>query len=233
MEHSEAIRVQAVEKYLLGELCGETRDQFEDHYFSCAECADEIRAGATFLEAAKKTLASSILAEGQIASPNKPFAPWLTGWLRPQFVVPALAGLLVFVVYQNTITIPQLKSVASSANTPRTLKSYSLIAQNSRGAAPLTIQVPPASPFSLFVDIPPENKFPVYVCQVVGESGAPEFSLRVSAAEARETVQLLIPNGLLRPGKHTLEIRGQALGASAQPSGPPVASYSFVLEFLR
>src|SRR5258708_28072219 len=141
MEHSEAIRVQAVEKYLLGELRGETRDQFEDHYFSCAECADEIRAGATFLEAAKKTLASGILAEGQIASPNKPFAPWLTGWLRPQFLAPTLAGLLLFVVYQNSVTIPRLNTASSSANSPPTLTSYSLTPQHSPTAYPLTTQL--------------------------------------------------------------------------------------------
>lgn len=233
MEHSEAIRIQAAEKYLLGELRGELRDQFEDHYFSCPECAEEVRAGAIFLEASRKTLASGILGAGQDASLKKPSAPWLTAWLRPHFVVPALAGLLIFVLYQNTITIPQLKSAASSANAPRALKSFSLLAQNSRGSAPLTIQVQPGSPFSLFVDIPPENKFPVYVCQVVGESGTPEFSLRVSDVEAHDTLQLLIPSGLLSPGKHTLEIRGQAMDASAQPAGPLVASYPFVLEFLR
>ena len=32
MNHDEAIRLKAAEKYLLGELSAELRDQYEDHY---------------------------------------------------------------------------------------------------------------------------------------------------------------------------------------------------------
>ena len=35
----------AVEKYLLQELAGEERDQFEEHFFDCQECATDL--GAT------------------------------------------------------------------------------------------------------------------------------------------------------------------------------------------
>ena len=50
MNHDEAIRLKAAEKYLLGELSAEMRDQYEDHYFGCAECAQDIRTGAVFID---------------------------------------------------------------------------------------------------------------------------------------------------------------------------------------
>jgi anti-sigma factor RsiW len=45
MEHDEAEKSQAVERYLLGELPVTEREAFEEHYFSCPECAEEVRAG--------------------------------------------------------------------------------------------------------------------------------------------------------------------------------------------
>ncbi len=38
MNHSEALQLQAAEKYILGELAPELRDEYEEHYFECEEC---------------------------------------------------------------------------------------------------------------------------------------------------------------------------------------------------
>jgi len=37
MDHGESIRLMAAEKYLLGELAPELREQFEEHFFDCQE----------------------------------------------------------------------------------------------------------------------------------------------------------------------------------------------------
>ena len=49
MDHSESIRLMAAEKYLLGELAPELREQFEEHFFDCQECALDVRAGAALV----------------------------------------------------------------------------------------------------------------------------------------------------------------------------------------
>jgi hypothetical protein len=46
MGHDEAVRILATEKYLLGELSPELRDQFEEHLFDCQRCAFDLRAAA-------------------------------------------------------------------------------------------------------------------------------------------------------------------------------------------
>lgn len=54
MEHGEAMQSAAAERYILGELNAAEADSFEEHFFDCRECADEVRTGAAFLEGGRK-----------------------------------------------------------------------------------------------------------------------------------------------------------------------------------
>ena len=49
MDHAEATAQHAVDRYLLGELSAAEADAFEEHYFDCADCADELRVGMRFM----------------------------------------------------------------------------------------------------------------------------------------------------------------------------------------
>jgi len=53
MDHNEALRVHAVEKYVLGELPPPLRDKFEGHFFDCQECALDVTATAEFVDNAR------------------------------------------------------------------------------------------------------------------------------------------------------------------------------------
>src|SRR4051794_30464986 len=44
MDHETAIKTNATERYFLGELTGDDRDRFEEHYFMCPECTEDLRA---------------------------------------------------------------------------------------------------------------------------------------------------------------------------------------------
>ena len=157
---------------------------------------------------------------------------WFAGLLRPSLVVPVFAILLLFAGYQNLIVIPHLKT-AAPAIAPQTLPSFSMITADSRGGEPLTIAVPPGKPFSLYIDIPPEKKFPQYVCEVVNASGAREYTLNISGQEAENSVQLLIPPATLKPGKYTLVVRGLGTPEGAAGNGSDVARYPFTLAYSK
>jgi hypothetical protein len=58
ISHEEAVQTLATEKYLLGELHPEVRDQFEEHLYECQECAFDLWTAATFLAHAKVILSS-------------------------------------------------------------------------------------------------------------------------------------------------------------------------------
>src|SRR5579859_7429654 len=54
MDHNEAVRLQAAEKYLSGEFTRAQRDEYEEHYFDCPTCAEELKATVAFMESAKQ-----------------------------------------------------------------------------------------------------------------------------------------------------------------------------------
>ncbi len=236
MNHTEAIRLKAAEKYLLGELSAELRDQYEDHYFGCLECAQDIRAGAALVDNARDVWnAGTITDEAIQVQPTKARGGgWWSAVLRPAFGVPALAALLLVAGYQNAVTIPHLKTALSQSQTPRVLSSFYLTKDRSRGpAGALPIAVAPNKPFSLVIDIPaeiqPHSEFSSYLCEIQNEAGAPEFSLSVSPEEAKRAVELLVPAGRLASGVHVLVVYG--LGSPGTPASARmnVADFKFSL----
>ena len=46
MDHETAVRLQAAERYLLDQFSPEERRGFEEHFFGCPECADQVRAAS-------------------------------------------------------------------------------------------------------------------------------------------------------------------------------------------
>jgi Putative zinc-finger len=240
MEHSEAVRLKAADRYLLGELSAELRDQFEEHYFGCAECAEELKLGAAFLDGAREVLAVGPPAAAPERLASQPASKresggWVRWLLRPAFAAPALAALLILVAYQNVRTIPRLSGSLSRAEAPQALPSFSLITANSRGAEGVTITADPTKPFGLFVDIPPERPFASYVCEFEDAAGAVEFRVPVSAEQARSTVQLLVPSSRLNTGKHVLVVLGSGRGLGSPEEGDAssmeVARFPFTVQF--
>ena len=230
MNHSEAVRLNAAEKYLLGELSAELRDQYENHFFDCKECAQDIRAGAALVDNSRDVWGAETDSE-TVAKPERVRGgKWWDAVLRPTFAIPALAALLLVASYQNAVTIPRLKSEVSQVATPQTLPSFSLIALASRGGDRLTISVPANKPFSLFVDIPPKGHFNSYLCEFLNDSGAKEFSVTVSPEEAKQTVQLLVPPGQLSPGSHVLVVYGLGSPEQASPARIGLVRIPFTLE---
>src|SRR5438132_7810886 len=56
MDHEVATQTHAVERYLLGEMPSSERDLFEEHYFSCADCGEEVRSASALMRDMKDAL---------------------------------------------------------------------------------------------------------------------------------------------------------------------------------
>jgi hypothetical protein len=233
MEHLEAIQLKAAERYLLGELSGDLREQFEDHFFSCIECAQDVEAGAIFVDGARQILGrESAQPEAAVRRPAKPESRgWFGALLRPAFAGPALAVLLVFAVYQNAVLIPRMKSAIEQARTPQLVTSFTLIAQDSRGGDTLMIQVPRDVTFSLFADIPPEKHLSSYTCVVESESGTRQFSINVPAGLASDAIQVSVPPSVLKAGKYFMIVRGPEPVSATGQTQLEVARFPFTLAF--
>src|SRR5207253_10578047 len=148
MDHDQAVKSQVCEKYLLGELSPELRDAYEEHYFSCAECAIELRSAAELIGASQQILARTPAIGAKVHGAPKR-GGWFK-WLQPAIAIPVFASLLLLVGYQNFVTIPHLKQAVS----PRVLPMFSLISANTRGEPAPEFVTRPDEPLGLYVDVP-------------------------------------------------------------------------------
>jgi hypothetical protein len=233
MDHSQAISLKATEKYLLGELKEPSRGEFEEHFMSCGECARDVRVSAMFVENAREVLRTpaSEFAPGYVpeSAGARLTTGWFTGLFRPVIAAPAFAILLGIIAYQAAVVLPHARSAQVALSAPQTLASFSLIDANSRGGSPATFAVQPGQPFSIDIDVPPQPSFSMYNLEVDNENGTPQFSVPISAEEARKTVQLLVPSYRLAAGQYILVIRGTAGPGGA--SGTEVLRSRFALEY--
>src|ERR1044072_7052993 len=48
MKHQTCVESKVAERYLIGELPPAEREAFEQHYFECEDCAEDVRLGSSF-----------------------------------------------------------------------------------------------------------------------------------------------------------------------------------------
>ena len=217
MDHEEAVREKATERYLLNELDPNQRDQFEEHLFDCQECALDVRAAAMFVEHSKTVLSERPQPSPvrvPVVVPVKP--PWFA-WLRPALAVPVLAALLIVVLYQNLVTYRQLKQAALN---PHVLPWASInISTRSANTPPITVA--PGQGFLLFLRIPPENGYSHYTADLYNPADKLEWSLTIPAASAEDTWPIQVPAANRESGIYTLKVRGvKTSGESAEVGFP-------------
>jgi hypothetical protein len=129
MDHLEAVKTLAIERYLLEEMTQEEHDAFEEHFFSCAECAEEARQAAAMQSGVRRGLAR---AEGASAAAGErarmlPFRPAGAGW-RSSVALPwAAAALLAVGLGYQTMAGPlsSRQQAESVPLTPSTLRPAS------------------------------------------------------------------------------------------------------------
>jgi hypothetical protein len=230
MDHSEVTRRGAVEKYLLNELPNADRDEFEQHFFDCLECAADLKTTAAFLDAARRELQRSPVASPAPMARPAPKAVKKSGlpfFWRPAFLSPAFALLLIVIVYQNVAVFPRMGNEIAVLDKPEVLASVSLIGGNSRSAAIPSVTIRGAQPLLLSVDIPTAGQFSNYSCVLTDPSGAVVWRVPVSAEQAKDTVSVRIPAGQWREGDYRLIVQGNADRAPGEPA--ELARYRFTL----
>lgn len=204
MDHHEAIAIQATEKYLLGELAPEIRDQFEEHLFDCRQCALDLCAGAEFVDQSK-----IILDQPEALRTPAPYWGWMQ-WLRPAFSIPVMATLLAIIGYQALNRSP------GATASPRLLSSVSMIAANARGADTTKPTVPAGKAFIAYVDVPPVPEAVSYIAELLAPNGSVVWTLPVSTEAAKDTLALEIPPISGSPATYSLLIR--AIDSKGQSS---------------
>jgi len=213
MDHNEAVRLQAVEKYVLGEFPPDLRDEYEEHFFDCAECAVDVKAVAAFADVSREVLRAEPekLAEKKAAPAQ---GGWLS-WFRPVIALPAFAALLLIIGYQSFVTIPRAKEAAASGASQILFSSHSLRGVNTAGEEGRTLSIRPDEAFFLNFDFVPTHSFDSYIAQLEDAEGRVLLRSKIAGGNANQEAHLPIPAGMLHPGKYVLAFYGDP-GASGK-----------------
>lgn len=197
MNHDEAIRIMGTEQYLLKELSPEVREQFEEHFFDCPECAADVRAGALFLEQTKAVFASEAAAQpGQVSAVATAKPGWWA-WLRPAFAAPALALLLAIIAYQNW----------PAHQNPQVLQA-AYVNIGSRGGSVPSVSASKDQGFLLRINVPLEPSYTSYVADIYGPEGKIRSSLNLPVSAGNDTYFVQVPGGIYNDGVYSVAIRG-------------------------
>jgi hypothetical protein len=229
MDHDEAVRLQAAEKYLLGQLPKEQHAAYEEHYFDCSVCAEEIKATAAFMESARQVAREQALQtiDAKRLTPATPSNGGWFAWLKPAFAIPVMAALLLFIGYQNGVTIPRLKD---SSSAPIISSSFQILGSvrggNESGNASNKVAVKQGESFLLKFDFTPTGTSTEYSWQLLAPSGRPVRFGTLGGDKKYQAVSLPVVGGVQSPGKYNLVFFGDANGNEAQ-------RLTFTVEFLQ
>jgi len=119
--HTQAVDSMAPERYLLGEMTDAERLEFEDHFFQCAECAEDVRVGGLMADGARAGLARDA---GLPTAAGRPLVFAAPRRWRASVVLPyaAAAGLALVVGYQAFELRTLAHDGGALALTPATLR---------------------------------------------------------------------------------------------------------------
>jgi len=249
MEHSEAVRLQAAEKYVLGELPLALREEYEEHFFDCALCALDIKAAAAFAGNAREVLREQPQRDRFRLKDAAPVTGGWFGWLKPAFAMPAFAALALLLVvgYQNTVTIPQLKNAPSTSVAPisyghdfllppSAVRSGSELRADQASASDPRVEIRSGDAFLLSFDFTPGEAAagapPAYLYELQDPSGHVLLRSVIPPEGLKQTLHLPVPAGLVTsPGTYNV-VFFHADSASGTPrKGAEVQRFEFQVVF--
>lgn len=208
MDHNQATRTMAAERYLLNELPPDDREAFEAHFFSCDECACDLRAATAFLQEAKAQLPKfAATAPVSQQTPNAVEKHPRLPWWRPAIILPAFIALLAILGYQSLVTVHAMRPDATQ---PRFIPRVALQA-GATADAPLHLVVSQGRGVVLLIQLPqPATSYAAYTINVryPGKTQTWTQTLASSAASPSQPLSLLIPAAGLRQGAYRLAVYG-------------------------
>lgn len=207
MEHGEAVQQKAAERYLLNELSPEARDAFEGHFFDCRECALDLRAAAAFVDEAKAQLPGlQTQARPAVKTERRKWFAWASPLFTPAFAAPAFAALALVVGYQNAVTLPGLRAVATQPH----LVTLAELHTGVRGGDAAVIVASRKQGASISIALPCPAGVNSLKLVLLDPAGKQWWTATVAAPNENDDRQLGLdlPGDGLTAGKYTLVISG-------------------------
>lgn len=210
MTHEKSLETHAAERYALGQLSPEERDAFERHYFDCQECGKDVSITSEFVDNLKAVVRKQPKSsEAEPINSKRSFFVWL----KPMALAASLA-LACVIGYQNTVTIPNLRSAAEQSSVAQIVPTLPL-RPLARGTMPLIKLRPDARNFQLSLELSRRGHFASYACEVRSSAGTLIQKLSTVALES-DTVNLLLPAVHFSPGVYEAVVFGVGEGSRTE-----------------
>jgi hypothetical protein len=192
MTHDEAIKSGATERYVLDEMTDEERDGFEQHYFDCAVCAEDVNAAI----AIRDGLAAERVPVQPAVVPFEPKRRWMPASLA------AAASLMIGALFMQVGYVAPLLR-------PTTPALHVL----SETRAETNQILDRTKPNELLVNIDPSDQAAQFTWAILDARNRERASQVVPANQI--TSDLLLPVNIapksLAPGKYTLRLVGRGI----------------------
>jgi hypothetical protein len=233
MEHAEAIDTGAAERYALGRMSEAERDRYEEHFFDCHDCAEEVRSASLFLENAEAVVRESEVAkrsaEDRVVVLPRASRGWKAlFWPMPLGAAAALVLLLgVPLVYLGLVKVPRLERARPEAEALQAAPWHFLSVSRSE---PQAVRVAPGQRMIGFTLTKSGTRaHPFYSCEVRDASGRVVESNVIPAPPQGGELSIVVPTGKLQPGAHVIAVAGLE-SPSGRPAADSVTLYPFTLE---
>jgi hypothetical protein len=206
MNHEDAVKSMATERYTLDEMEPAERDAFEEHFFECSFCADDVIDSAKF--------AAGVRSDGRVpVQPPMPVPmPRRSNWLAI-----AASVFAVGLGYQSFWVVPHLKAALAQI-APAFLGEVITLESASRGSSDQVVKVIRADEaVVLMFPIETDEPLAFFTCEVRDDDGKMLVSRTVPRAKASEPVSMVLQPHTLRSGHYKLVIRGGEREIAAYP----------------
>jgi hypothetical protein len=223
MDHTEAVRSSAAERYTLGDLPLPEVEEFERHFFECSQCSEELRALSILAANARAVFAEGpapVVAPPVVTPEPQPgIADKVKAWWREPWILgPAFAALAVIVFVSIG---PGLRQPSSKIEQ---VYSFPLFA-TSRGKETLVTPSAGATSFTIYMDKTWDGSADSYRAVIRDEGGKERAVLSLKDPGEGRSLEVSVPAHSLSPGRYVLVVEG----ASGQNTD--LARYPFTLRF--
>ena len=212
MTHQEAVDTLASERYLLNEMSEVDRAAFEEHYFSCDVCAEDVKAGHAFGQAARRVFVSGAESRpttGTVVYPTGVSrAKWYRSTALPWAMAASLAAIVVYQAASPGIA-PASSGVTATVLHPITLRP------DSRGQEPVIPAAAQADALTLAIEVNGAREGADMAYEIKNAAGRQVAAGHLPAPAAGTALLLQLPSAAVaEPTRYVLSLTDSGTGES-------------------
>ncbi len=213
MDHTEAVRGNAAERYAIGDLPLVEVEEFERHFFECPQCSEELRTLSVLVTNARAVFSEPVMVAPPVIQPaavpvasqprvvEKVPAPKVRWWREPWVFGPAFAALAVIAFVSAD------PSLHGPGNKIEQISAFPVYAA-SRGEETLVTPSGNSAAFMLYMDKTWEGSSESYRAEIRDEvSNADRADLTLKDPGPGRFVEVEIPTQALIPGRYVLAVK--------------------------